>query len=592
MAGLLLLLGWTVPVRAATVINVKDFGALGNGRTDDTKAFLAAVAKVNSLRKDVTLLLPAGTYLLTPQTRPAGQLPAALEVLFFEGCRNLTIQGGKSTKIRFATRLYYGAFRADARLGVVPLGQGTRDWQYRVAIGHGIGLKNCMGVSVSGIEIDGNNSGFTLGSAFGDSDYQINNDGLYLESATEVTVTDCYIHHFGRDGLLLLNPTPQEYNTPHQHIRLKNCRFEYNGRQGFSWVGGVGVVADNCSFSYSGQGKVSSSPRAGVDFEPNAGYIAKGGIFRNCTFYRNAGVGIITDAGGPAVRDFQFINCTVTADGATAVWVKGPAFSFTGCTISGGFLFGYAAENATDGTRFTRCSFTDAGTENGRYNYLVESNGARYLLFDGCRFSAAQKALVYLSPGSRNEAEKPVFNDCTFTNNFKSDPIELAKASLFCTDTRFTGNTTFVNNAPRRREWNIARSSMPAGGQSATNVTIGKNFTLLTYDTVTLGGGSGRKSMLTLENGGALLVYPNAGLQVAANSTLLLKKGGALWVSTGVNFRLEGKLIATEGAALCVHEGARTGKNGYKNIRLQGQVSFEDNADVKLGLNNCKHLKK
>ena len=583
-----------MPALAITVLNVKkDFGASGNGRTDDTQAFLAAVKEVNRLKKDVSLVIPPGNYQVRPQSQPdlqAGVLPYAIGVLAFEGCANLAVSGSKGTRIIFANGLYYGSFRMNERHQMVPLGAITVDYRYRVAIGHGIALRNCSHVMVSDIELDGNNEHLNLGSPFGDTGYQIDNDGLFIENSSAVTVKNSAFHHFGRDGFLLLNQTPQGFSTPGQNIVLNHCRFDYNGRQGFSWVGGVGVQASDCSFSYTARGKVSSAPRAGVDFEPNAGYIAKDGLFTNCTFYKNVGIGIINDEGGPYVRDFRFINCKVTAGEASALWIKGPMFRFTDCDISGCFLFGCAADKAEDGTRFTRCRFTDKGSESAKYNYLVESNGARYLLFDSCSFHVSQKVWCYLAPGSRTEAEKPVINSCSFVVDKVPLPPD-SKAGLYATQTRFTGNTSFTNFAAPRLDWNIATSTLESWQGRPANIVIGAGFSLRTYETITIGGGGGPVTV-TAERGGGLMIYHNAALSILPGAQVSLKRGGGLWLGPGVTLRADGYINAADGAGVCIHEAARLSEGAYRNIRLASGVSFGDNEDVHLNLNTCKPLKR
>ena len=63
----------TLPDRFADVVNVKDFGAVGDGVTDDTAAFNAAIATASG----GTVYVPRGTYLLG--TSPTGNASFVLE---------------------------------------------------------------------------------------------------------------------------------------------------------------------------------------------------------------------------------------------------------------------------------------------------------------------------------------------------------------------------------------------------------------------------------------------------------------------------------------------------------------------------------
>ncbi|MDO5531068.1 glycosyl hydrolase family 28-related protein [Sutterella sp.] len=61
----------TLGERFADVVNVKDFGAVGDGETDDTAAIQAAIDRAESVGGG-TVLLPAGTYLATSITLKGG----------------------------------------------------------------------------------------------------------------------------------------------------------------------------------------------------------------------------------------------------------------------------------------------------------------------------------------------------------------------------------------------------------------------------------------------------------------------------------------------------------------------------------------
>ncbi|MBO9682926.1 MAG: right-handed parallel beta-helix repeat-containing protein, partial [Flavisolibacter sp.] len=425
----------------------KDFRAKGDGKTDDTQAFLNAARKINELKTSVVLRIPKGNYIVHPQkpSSPESETPfLPVDVLYLKDCRNVSIVGEKGTVIRYAPPLYFGGFQKNKK-GVQKLSKRTTDWKFRVAIGHGFNLESCSNVNISSIEIDGNNPSFILGGEFGDVGMQIDNDGAFIKDCNNISLSNLYLHHFGRDGILILNRTPQNFGTASQHISLTNCRFEYNGRQGFSWGGGVGLVATNCSFNYTGKSKFSSPPGAGVDFEPNAGYIVKDGVFNNCNFKNNSGVAVLADQGGFNVSNIRFKNCLIWGEPSAAIWVKSPAFSFEDCRINGCFYFGCAARTIDEGTKFTGCIFTDANSKN---NYLVESNGSKYLLFDGCTFRASANGLLYIAANAAKTEERAVIKDCKFINLYTVP----SKAGAFTTNTDFTGKTIFLDSSRHSRK--------------------------------------------------------------------------------------------------------------------------------------------
>ena len=111
-----LLLGGALGATAQTTLHKdlkKDFGAAGNGRTNDQAAFAKAAAFFNERAKTpagagrAVLHIPKGVYRVgQPSTGSLGN------ILQFVNCRNLSIVGADSatTEIRYADSLRYGAF--------------------------------------------------------------------------------------------------------------------------------------------------------------------------------------------------------------------------------------------------------------------------------------------------------------------------------------------------------------------------------------------------------------------------------------------------------------------------------------------------
>src|SRR5689334_16338741 len=60
--GVLAALVVTPPASAATVLNVRDYGATGNGSTNDTAAINKAIVAANATAGGATVRFPSGTY--------------------------------------------------------------------------------------------------------------------------------------------------------------------------------------------------------------------------------------------------------------------------------------------------------------------------------------------------------------------------------------------------------------------------------------------------------------------------------------------------------------------------------------------------
>ncbi|MBQ9776722.1 MAG: hypothetical protein IJW17_11885, partial [Lentisphaeria bacterium] len=113
---------------APTVFSVKDFGAKGDGKTDDGPAFRKAIAAASAMGgKPAVIKIPAGRYFIKPDNKP---LPQKLKVRLQENVyaeryetlpgtyarthlmilhtKNLTIQGEKGSVLVFADPMMNG----------------------------------------------------------------------------------------------------------------------------------------------------------------------------------------------------------------------------------------------------------------------------------------------------------------------------------------------------------------------------------------------------------------------------------------------------------------------------------------------------
>jgi parallel beta-helix repeat protein len=193
------------------IYNVKDYGAFGNGRNDDTVAIQLAVNAAATTGG--TVLAPRGTYIFSASIL----LPDRV---------TLTGVGMGQTIFRLADN------HSQNMIGMIrtPYGRGTRN------------------VSLRDMTLDGNRDNQTGGQQVGFycgvipgqslSDYDISACRVEIhhfrdygfdphEVVTRLTLTDCIAHHNGLDGFTLDGV---------QNGILRGCHAFNNGRHGFNVV--------------------------------------------------------------------------------------------------------------------------------------------------------------------------------------------------------------------------------------------------------------------------------------------------------------------------------------------------------------------
>jgi hypothetical protein len=377
------------------VKSIQSFGAKGDGKTNDTQAFEQAATFFNTRGGNGILLINKGIYIVGQQSFSNGAKgsPAYTtnEILHFKNVKNMVVKGETGAVIKFADSLRFGAF--DPTTGQ-PYNHGNNRFtvlNYAVKIARCIYLENCDNIEVSNLEINGNNQALIMGGVFGDIGFQLDDDGVFIQNSHNINIDMVNASYFGRDGIAVDNaPTGQQ-----DSITISNSVFQYNFRQGFSWVGGNGLIVTNCNFDHTGKGAYHSSPAAGMDIEGEAGPVVNG-IFKNCTFIDNEGCGMVADSRRDSAC--QFINCTFWGTSNWSAWVTTPAFSFLNCNFYGAFVHGYNAQNDQDATHFVKCYFEDK-LYNGNPSYgkfLIDTNGASKLTLDGCTLVANTMKLAWM----------------------------------------------------------------------------------------------------------------------------------------------------------------------------------------------------
>lgn len=254
----------TVPAwaDAARVFTPEEFGAAGDGRTNDSLAMARLAAAVN-LYGGGTVVFRKTTYLVGAQGLGTGSyLFPPQELLAFKGCRLPLELRGNGARLLCAPGLRYGVFDTEgqpARHAMPYLGPGLAT-PYRAMVS----AEQCLAaVRIADLELAGCTDQLVIGGQYGDTGWQIPGGGLYLrDNLGSEVIERVHAYHHPQDGVQI---NGIDADTPGAVRTMSDVVADANGRQGLSLVGGRGWRFSRCSFTRSGRGKVASAPGAGVD---------------------------------------------------------------------------------------------------------------------------------------------------------------------------------------------------------------------------------------------------------------------------------------------------------------------------------------
>ena len=340
------------------VVNVRDFGAVGDGVTNDTLAFNAACARITALGGG-TLVIPFGTYILGRQTFAGasglGYAYRGEPMISFNGLtRPLIIEGNGST-LKLASGMRFGSF--DPVTGVVfnPV-LPFYDHNFVGQPWNIIDLVNCVSATVRDLEIDGNIQELILGGQWGDVGWQLHATGIRAYENRNLLIENVHVHHCGLDGLIVgfagLTELSEKFPTT-----LINYQGRHNARHAMAVVGTTQLTAINSKFNSTGRTRFVSPPGAGVNFEAEES-VCRNGLFINCEFQDNANPGFVADTGD--VENITFLGCKFVGQHSHVIWPRKPNISFIDCLIVGSYANPFASTTRPqDATKFIRCIFSD-----------------------------------------------------------------------------------------------------------------------------------------------------------------------------------------------------------------------------------------
>jgi hypothetical protein len=290
----------TVKAKLQETVSVKDFGAVGDGVTDDTAAIQAAVNAANAI------YFPPGEYITS-----LIELSSRTDISLFGGGIGVTTL----------------KMKANIEETIIKLGAGSKR------------------ISIKNMTLDGNRTNQT---PTGDGI----NYGILL-GGEQIILENLYIKDCATDGIIL-NSALINGNYSISNVNVTNSR-----RNGFSIVQGVNCTVVSSSFNNT----TGTAPQAGLDIEPSTVQTVRNIKFIACDFDGNAGDGVTAGllvSLSSTMEDIQFISCKSRNNSGRGFRVLKYDISniiFSGCNTTTNGKAGYLTD--AESVSFNSCNSFD-----------------------------------------------------------------------------------------------------------------------------------------------------------------------------------------------------------------------------------------
>ena len=309
--------------------------------------------------------------------------------------------------------------------------------------------------------------------------------GLVIKDSSNIIVENVNASLCWGDGFNIQSDGEYE----NSYITFKDCIADDNRRQGLSISGGLhDGYFENCEFLRTGTTS-RTNPSAGVDLEPELGQKCRNITFFNCKFRENHGAGIeIRDS-----YDLTLDNCLIdknTGDGSERIiFISDDSYNI------------YVKNSYIDQTGFRKISQIDC---NG--NTYFENNTFK----DGLlmiRLISTTKSLVNISNCKFILTLDSQWNSCISVNEARNEITEDNESEVFIDNCYFEFRASILREWIRAQENNhfgkitISNNKFVKGRcaihNAYTNSNISNNeFVQIMYQTMNLSGSSNTHSVI------------------------------------------------------------------------------------------------
>lgn len=367
-----------------TKFNVVNFGAYGDGISDDTDAFLRASSSLRA-NNGGTLFAPKPKefYSVGRQSQPNGYAFVGVDIMSFYGMTGTPTIELDDAHIKFVDGLYFGSWDRSTNPPTA-LTTITRDTQYYSTVGSMIYATDIPALNIIGTgTLDGNLDGVQLGGEWGDTGRQCWGNAFKILNVPDLQIsTNIKTKNFPLDSIYIGNSNYSSGDNDYGTSKVSGLNCDGNARQGLSLCGGTNYVIDSCSFKNIGRGSFSSMPKSGIDIEAESGDI-RNIKFVACEVVNCAGFGV--DDANKNIDEVNFESCKFIGTTNYSVAVK--RSTFTKSTFYG--MVGITYRVAEDQKPiFNECTFSNDPVHSPYGTYLVSTLGTGDMQaeFNDCTF--------------------------------------------------------------------------------------------------------------------------------------------------------------------------------------------------------------